>query len=64
MVNDENEGCLSFQKDDVITVLRRVDENWAEGKLNDNIGIFPLAFVKMNYIAQALMKLSIKYIPT
>lgn len=60
MVNDEDEGCLSFRKDEVITVIRRVDENWAEGKLNDHIGIFPLAFVEMNNVAQALMKLSIK----
>ncbi|KAK6637282.1 hypothetical protein RUM44_007696 [Polyplax serrata] len=63
MVNDEDEGCLSFRKDEVITVIRRVDENWAEGKLNDHIGIFPLAFVEMNNVAQALMKLSINSRP-
>lgn len=60
MVNDEDEGCLSFRKDEIITVIRRVDENWAEGVLNNQIGIFPLAFVEMNKIAQVLMKLSIK----
>lgn len=35
-----------------------MDENWAEGKLLDRIGIFPLAFVELNSVARALMKLS------
>lgn len=39
-------------------MIRRVDENWAEGKLLDRIGIFPLAFVELNSVARALMKLS------
>ncbi|TGZ51047.1 Uncharacterized protein DBV15_00690 [Temnothorax longispinosus] len=43
---------------EVISVIRRVDENWAEGKLLDRIGIFPLAFVELNSVARALMKLS------
>lgn len=44
----------------MIVVIRRVDENWAEGKLGERIGIFPLAFVEMNSVARALMKLSSK----
>ncbi|XP_064482019.1 E3 ubiquitin-protein ligase SH3RF3-like isoform X2 [Ornithodoros turicata] len=55
--NDEKD-CLAFLKGDVITVIRRVDENWAEGKLNDRIGIFPISFVEMNAAGKALMKLS------
>lgn len=43
-------------------MIRRVDENWAEGKLADRIGIFPLAFVELNQVARALMKLSTKYV--
>ncbi|CAG9759849.1 unnamed protein product [Ceutorhynchus assimilis] len=58
MSNDEEEGCLAFGKGDVINVIRRVDENWAEGKLDGRIGIFPLAFVEMNNLARSLMKLS------
>ncbi|CAH1102956.1 unnamed protein product [Psylliodes chrysocephalus] len=58
MQNDEEEGCLSFNKSDIINVIRRVDENWAEGKLNGRIGIFPLAFVELNNLARSLMKLS------
>ncbi|XP_017778540.1 PREDICTED: SH3 domain-containing RING finger protein 3-like isoform X2 [Nicrophorus vespilloides] len=58
MTNDEEEGCLVFNKGDIITVIRRVDENWAEGKLDGRIGIFPLAFVELNNLARSLMKLS------
>ncbi|XP_018572953.1 E3 ubiquitin-protein ligase SH3RF1 isoform X2 [Anoplophora glabripennis] len=58
MTNDEEEGCLAFNKNDIINVIRRVDENWAEGKLDGRIGIFPLAFVEMNNLARSLMKLS------
>lgn len=52
----EDEGCLKFQKGMVIQVTRRVDQNWAEGKLNDIVGIFPLSFVHMNTAATALMQ--------
>ncbi|XP_034952634.1 E3 ubiquitin-protein ligase SH3RF3 isoform X3 [Chelonus insularis] len=58
MTNDEEDGCLTFNKGEIISVIRRVDENWAEGKLLDRIGIFPLAFVELNSVARALMKLS------
>lgn len=58
MTDVEEKDCLSFSKSDVITVIRRVDENWAEGKLMDRIGIFPISFVEMNQSARALMKLA------
>ncbi|XP_071452424.1 E3 ubiquitin-protein ligase SH3RF3 isoform X2 [Hetaerina americana] len=57
MTNDDEEGCLTFKKGEILTVIRRVDENWAEGKLVDRIGIFPLAFVELNDVARALVKL-------
>lgn len=38
--------CLEFQ-DDILTVIRRVDENWAEGMLGDKIGIFPISYVEV-----------------
>ncbi|KAK9497878.1 hypothetical protein O3M35_003788 [Rhynocoris fuscipes] len=56
MANDEEDGCLIFRKGDIISVIRRVDENWAEGRLNDKIGIFPLAFVELNSVAKTLLK--------
>lgn len=52
---------VPFQQGEIITVIRRVDENWAEGRLADRVGIFPIAFVEMNGVARALMKLSSKY---
>ena len=58
MSNDQEDGCLTFKKDDIIFVRRRIDKNWAEGKLNDKIGIFPIAFVEMNTHAKMLMKYS------
>ena len=48
MAAPDEEGCLSFHKGAVINVIRRVDENWAEGRLHNKIGIFPIAFVEMN----------------
>ncbi|CAH1724452.1 unnamed protein product [Aphis gossypii] len=64
MNKEDDEGCLSFSKGDIITVLRRIDQNWAEGKISDRIGIFPLSFVDLNQIARALMKLSVSSQPT
>lgn len=52
----EDEGCLKFQKGRIIQVTRRVDQNWAEGKLDEAVGIFPLSFVNMNQAATALMQ--------
>ncbi|XP_008567299.1 PREDICTED: putative E3 ubiquitin-protein ligase SH3RF2 [Galeopterus variegatus] len=52
----ENQDCLTFLKDDIITVLSRVDENWAEGKLGDKVGIFPVLFVEPNLTARHLLE--------
>jgi hypothetical protein len=38
-------GYLSFEKDDVITVLKRVDDQWSLGQLNGQIGLFPVSAV-------------------
>lgn len=59
---NEEEGCLSFKKSAIIQVIRRVDQNWAEGRSGDVIGIFPIAFVEMNTSARQLMDASIKYL--
>ncbi|XP_069892405.1 E3 ubiquitin-protein ligase SH3RF2 isoform X2 [Dipodomys merriami] len=52
----EDQDCLSFLKDDIITVISRVDENWAEGKLGDKVGIFPILFVEPNLTARHLLE--------
>ncbi|XP_025902048.1 E3 ubiquitin-protein ligase SH3RF2 [Nothoprocta perdicaria] len=55
---NENKDCLTFHKGDIITVISRVDENWAEGKLGDKVGIFPILFVEPNTTARKLLQTS------
>lgn len=54
---DQDKDCLAFSKDAVLTVIRRVDENWAEGMLGDKIGIFPILYVELNETAKQLMEI-------
>lgn len=58
----EEEGCLTFKKGAIINVFRRVDHNWAEGRIGDVIGIFPIAFVEMNSLAKTLMEIVPQYV--
>ncbi|XP_032995897.1 E3 ubiquitin-protein ligase SH3RF2 [Lacerta agilis] len=55
---NEKTDCLPFHKGDIITVISRVDENWAEGKLGDRTGIFPILFVEPNTTARQLLQTS------
>ncbi|XP_062838442.1 E3 ubiquitin-protein ligase SH3RF1 isoform X2 [Anolis carolinensis] len=54
---EADKDCLPFSKDDILTVIRRVDENWAEGMLADKIGIFPISYVEFNTTAKQLIEL-------
>ncbi|OCT96950.1 hypothetical protein XELAEV_18009169mg [Xenopus laevis] len=54
---EADKDCLPFLKDDILTVIRRVDENWAEGMLGDKIGIFPISYVEFNSAAKQLIEL-------
>ncbi|XP_053709615.1 E3 ubiquitin-protein ligase SH3RF1 [Synchiropus splendidus] len=54
---EADKDCLPFAKDDILTVIRRVDENWAEGMLGDKIGIFPISYVEFNSVARQLIDL-------
>ncbi|KAM4709583.1 E3 ubiquitin-protein ligase SH3RF1 isoform 2-T2 [Discoglossus pictus] len=54
---EADKDCLPFSKDDILTVIRRVDENWAEGMLGDKIGIFPISYVEFNTAAKQLIEL-------
>ena len=38
----------SFAKGDCIDIVRRVDDEWLEGRLDERTGIFPVAFVAFN----------------
>ncbi|XP_042310065.1 E3 ubiquitin-protein ligase SH3RF2 isoform X2 [Sceloporus undulatus] len=55
---NEKTDCLPFHKGDIITVISRVDENWAEGKIGDRTGIFPILFVEPNTTARQLLQKS------
>ncbi|XP_058827325.1 E3 ubiquitin-protein ligase SH3RF3 isoform X2 [Topomyia yanbarensis] len=59
---NEEEGCLTFKKGALIHVLRRVDQNWAEGRIGDKIGIFPISFVEMNILGKQLMDSALKHL--
>uniref|UniRef100_UPI00358EB9A0 endophilin-A3-like isoform X1 n=1 Tax=Myxine glutinosa TaxID=7769 RepID=UPI00358EB9A0 len=43
----ENSGELTFKEDDVITLIRKVDENWFEGSLGGQKGLFPCNYVEV-----------------
>ncbi|XP_062513578.1 SH3 domain-containing protein 19-like isoform X2 [Corticium candelabrum] len=38
---------LSFDVDDVVILLNRVDENWLMGRVGENEGMFPQKFIKI-----------------
>ncbi|XP_070553591.1 E3 ubiquitin-protein ligase SH3RF3-like isoform X2 [Ptychodera flava] len=46
--DQDGKDCLTFSKGDIFTIIKRVDENWAEGQRGDKIGIFPLSYVELN----------------
>ncbi|XP_048399812.1 E3 ubiquitin-protein ligase SH3RF2-like isoform X2 [Stegostoma tigrinum] len=52
---EANKDLLPFLKNDILKVIRRVDENWVEGKLGDKVGILPISFVEMNSTAKQLL---------
>lgn len=56
-VEDDNDkkDCLCFKKDEILTVIKRVDSNWIEGKKGEKIGIFPISFVELNDAAKTLI---------
>jgi len=43
----ETEQELGFSKHQEITLLRKIDENWYEGEIEDRIGIFPSNYVEV-----------------
>jgi hypothetical protein len=42
-----DKSCLCFAKHDLILFIRKVDDNWAEGRIGNRVGIFPTSFVEM-----------------
>ncbi|CAH0587984.1 unnamed protein product [Chrysodeixis includens] len=43
----ENQGELGFKENDVITLIRQVDDNWFEGSVNGKSGYFPISYVQV-----------------
>ena len=51
---------LSFNAGVSILLLRRIDENWLEGKLDGKVGIFPANYVKIQLGSPSGKQISIK----
>ncbi|KAJ8028177.1 E3 ubiquitin-protein ligase SH3RF1 [Holothuria leucospilota] len=56
VAENEEKDILTFTKDEVLKVIRRVDDNWVEGQKGDKIGIFPISFVQFNDPAKSLIE--------
>nr|XP_015798852.2 E3 ubiquitin-protein ligase SH3RF2 isoform X1 [Nothobranchius furzeri]XP_015798859.2 E3 ubiquitin-protein ligase SH3RF2 isoform X1 [Nothobranchius furzeri] len=53
---EDSKYCLGFQKGDILTVNRRVDEKWIEAELGGKVGVCPEQFVEPNSAAAKLLK--------
>lgn len=38
---------LSFKKGDVIILRKKIDSNWYQGELNNQLGFFPASYVQV-----------------
>lgn len=43
----ENDSELPFDECDIIQLIRQVDENWFEGRINNRVGFFPVNYVEV-----------------
>lgn len=49
----------SGSQGDILTVIRRLDENWIEAKLGDKVGVCPLQFTEVSSSAPSGFSLSL-----
>lgn len=52
----DSQYCLGFFKGDILTFIRRVDENWIEARLGTKAGICPLQFLEPNLVTAKLLE--------
>lgn len=52
----DSQYCLGFLKGDILTFIRRVDENWIEARFGTKTGICPLQFLEPNLVAAKLLE--------
>lgn len=52
----DSQYCLGFLKGDILSFIRRVDENWIEARLGTKAGICPLQFLEPNLVAAKLLE--------
>jgi len=50
----KEDHLLVFSKGNIISVVKKIDENWCEGLLGDQHGIFPFNHVELNAAAEVL----------
>jgi len=43
-----NKDSYLYQKGDQIYILRRVNDEWLEGTINERTGIFPISYVEID----------------
>lgn len=55
-LSGDEKDCLKLRKNDIVSIIRRIDGNWLEGRLGDRVGIFPISYVKLNEAAKNLLK--------
>lgn len=53
---EDSKYFLSFLKGDILTFIRRVDEDWIEAKLGEKVGFCPEQFTEPNSVAAKLLK--------
>uniref|UniRef100_W5N8T4 Sorbin and SH3 domain containing 2 n=1 Tax=Lepisosteus oculatus TaxID=7918 RepID=W5N8T4_LEPOC len=42
----QRRGELTFKKGDTVYILRQIDQNWYEGELRGQVGIFPISYIE------------------
>lgn len=44
---------LPFKKGDIVSLRRQIDDNWYQGELNGQIGVFPSSYVQVQLMRKS-----------